>query len=61
MIQHTQVVQSPIDNGCLKSYIDGKLQPQSVPKFLFQVSVRELHNRMVGLSEGGVMKESRYA
>ena len=44
---HPQVVQSPIVNDGLKVKIDGHTEPQLVPKFLLQVSIRELHNNLV--------------
>ena len=49
IIQHPQVVQSPIVNKCLKVFIDSHFGPRLVPKLLLQVSVGELHNRMVVL------------
>ena len=42
-----QVVQSPISYNCLKVMFDDETEPQLVPKFLMQLSVRELHNRLV--------------
>ena len=45
--RHTQVVQSPISNDCLKVMFDDQTEPQLVPKLLLQVSVRELHNILV--------------
>ena len=51
IIQHPQVVQSPIANDCLKVYIDGHSEPQLVSKLLPQVSVWELHNIMLGPPE----------
>ena len=51
----------PIANDCLKLFIDGKVELQLVPKFLLQVSVRELHNSMVSPSEEGGLKEARDA
>ena len=47
ILQHSQVVQSPIAIGFLKLSIDGQAVPQLVPKLLLQESVRELHNIMV--------------
>ena len=44
---HTQVVQSPISNDCLKFMLDDQTEPQQVPKLLLQVSVREIHNSLV--------------
>ena len=37
--RHTQVVQSPISNNCLKVMFDDKTEPQLVPKVLLQVPV----------------------
>ena len=39
ILQHPQVVQSPISNYCVKMYIDGNSEPQLVPKTMPQVSV----------------------
>ena len=51
ILQHTQVVKYPIANDCLKLSIDDQAEPQLVPKLLFQVSVRELHNSIVSSTE----------
>ena len=59
ILQHTQVVQYPISNGCICVYIDVKSKKTLVPKFLFQVSVRELHNSMVIPPEDGGLKEAK--
>ena len=40
IIHNPQVVQSPIVNDFLKLNIDGHTEPQLVPKYLLQVSVR---------------------
>ena len=40
--RHPQVVQSPIYNYCLKVMFDDQTEPQLVPNFLLQVSVREI-------------------
>ena len=40
ILQHPQVVQSPISNYSFKVSIDGHSEPQLVPKLLVQVSVR---------------------
>ena len=37
---HTQVVQSPISNDCLKVMLDDQTEPQIVPKLLLQVIAR---------------------
>ena len=44
----------------LKVKIDGYTEPQLVPKFLFQVSVREIHNNLVRATKYGGLKEARY-
>ena len=44
IIQHPQVVHSPIDNDCLKFSIGGHSEPQLVSKMLLQVYVREFKN-----------------
>ena len=59
ILQNPQVVQSPIDNDCIKLYIDGQGEPELFPKLLFQVSVRELNNIMAIPPEEGVLKEAR--
>ena len=61
ILQHPQVVQSPIANDCLKVPIDGPSELQLVPKLLLQVSVQELHNIMVIPPEEGGLNEARYA
>ena len=38
--QHSQVVQSPISNDCLKVSLDDHSKPQLVSKQLLQVSIR---------------------
>ena len=57
IIHHPQVVQSPIVNDFLKMKIDGHTEPQLVPKLLLQVSLRELHNNLLGDTDYGVLKE----
>ena len=47
IIHHPQVFQSPIVNDFPKVKFDGHTVPQLVPKFLLQVSVKELHNNLV--------------
>ena len=44
---HPQVFQSQISNDCLKVMFDDKTEPQLVPNFLLQVSIRELNNSLV--------------
>ena len=58
-MRHPQVVPSPIINDCLKVKIDGYTEPQLVPKFLLQVSVRELHKTLVSATIYGGLKEAR--
>ena len=53
-------MQSPIANDCLEVKIDGYTEPQLVPKFLLQVSIRELHNSLVTNRKDGGLKESRH-
>ena len=60
-MHHPQVVQSPIANDCMKVKIDGHTEPQLVPKLLLQVSVRELHDNLVGDTYNGGLKEARDA
>ena len=60
ILQHPQVVVSPIANDYLKLSTDGQVEPQLDTKLLFHVSVRELHNSMVGPPEEGGLKEARY-
>ena len=57
--RHPQVFQSPISNDCLKVMFDDKTEPQLVPKFLLQVSVRELHNILVSDPNDIGLKYSR--
>ena len=61
IMHHPQVVQSPIFNYCLKVKIDGHTELQLVPKLLFRVSVRELHNNLLSATIYGGIKEARYA
>ena len=56
--RHTQVVQSPISNDCLKVVLDDQSERQLVPKLLLQVSVRELHNSLVSDPNGGGIKDA---
>ena len=55
-MHHPQVVQSPIANDCLKVKIYCYTEPQLVPKFSLQVSVRELHNNRVSATKYGGLK-----
>ena len=53
--RHPQVVKSPILNYCLKVIYDDQTEPQMAPKWLLQISVRELHNRIVrDQNDGGL-------
>ena len=60
IIHHPQVVQSPIANDCLKVKIDGYTEPQLVPKLLFNVTVRELHNNFFSDTKDGGLKGAGY-
>ena len=55
---HTQVVQLPIFNDCLKVMLNDQTEPQLVPKLLLQMSVRELHNRLVSDPIDGFLKDT---
>ena len=57
--RHTQVVQSPIYNDCLKVLLDDQTEPQLVPKLLLSVYVRELHNSLVNDPNDGGLKDAR--
>ena len=57
ILQHPQVLQSTVDNGCLKLYIYGHSEPHLVPRFLLKVSAQEIPNIMVSPPEEGVLKE----
>ena len=59
-MHHPQVMQSPIVNDFLKVEIDGPTDPQLVIKLLFQVSIIELHNKLVRATMYVVLKEARY-
>ena len=52
-------MQSPIANDCMKVKIDGYTEPQLVPNFLLQVSIRELHTNIVSVTKYYGLKESR--
>ena len=58
-MNHPQVLKSPIINDCLKVKIDGHIEPQLVPNFLLQVSVRELHKIFVSIADNDGLKEAR--
>ena len=59
MLCHPQVVQSQIDNNCLKVSTNSHIEKQLLPNLLLHVSVRELHNGMVSPPEEGGIKEAR--
>ena len=40
--------------------LDDQTEPQLVPKFLLQVSVRELHNSLMSDPNEGGLKDARY-
>ena len=52
-------MQSTISSDCTKLSIDCQAGPQLDPKLLFQVSIRELHNRTAITYEEGGTKEAR--
>ena len=56
---HPQVVQSPISNDFLKVMCDDHTETQLVPKFLLQVSIRELYNILVSDPDDGGLKDAR--
>ena len=58
--RHTQVVQSPISDDCLKVIFDYHTEPQLFPKLLLQVSVRELHNSHVSDTNDVGLRYSSY-
>ena len=57
-MNHPQLFQSPTVNDFLKVKIDVHTEPQQLKIFLLQVSVRELHNRLVSDAENGGLKEA---
>ena len=59
IMHHPKVVQSQIVNDYLKVEIDDHPGQQLVPKLLFHVSVRELHNNIFSDAENGGLKEAR--
>ena len=58
-MHNRKVVQSPIANDWLKLKIDGHTEPQLFPKFLLQMSVRELHNTLFSTIIYCGLKEAR--
>ena len=61
IINHPQVVQSPIFNDCLKMRIYGHTVLQIVPKLLLEVSVWEINNSLVSDPVDGGLKAKRDA
>ena len=57
--RHPQVVQSPISNYCLKVLLDYQTETQLFPNVLLQVSIIELHNRLVSDTNYGGIKDDR--
>ena len=57
--RHTQVVQSPTYNDCLKVMLDDQWKPQLAPKLLLQVLLIELHNRLLSYPNDGGLKNAR--
>ena len=57
--RHPQIVQSPISNDGIKVMFDDQTEPQLVPNFLLQVSVRELRNSLVSDPNYVGLKDSR--
>ena len=60
IMNHPQVVQSPIFNDFMKVNIDGNTEPKIVPALLLQVYVQEIHNSLVSDPVDGRLKETRY-
>ena len=52
-------MQSTISNHGLKVNFDDLTEPQTVPKLLLQVSVREIHNSLVSDPNYGGFKEAK--
>ena len=59
IMHHSQVVQSPIVNDCLKVNIYSHTRPYFFTKLLLKVSVRELHNNFASEPVYGGLKEAR--
>ena len=57
--RHPQVFQSPISNDCLKVMFDDQTEKRLVPKWLLQVSVRELNNSLVSDPNDNGLKYAR--
>ena len=60
VLHNPQVVESPFKNYCLRASIDYHTGKQLVPKLVFQVSIRKLHNIMAGPNEEGGLQKARY-
>ena len=60
ILQHPQVVVSPIANDCVKLFIDVQVEPQLVTKLLLKVLVRELNNITVSPTEEDVINDAIY-
>ena len=61
IMHHSQVVQSPIVNYCLKVKNDDSTEPQMVPQLFLQVPVIKIHNNIVSDTDNGEIKEAKYA
>ena len=60
ILHHSQILQYPINNYCLKVYFGVHYETQLVPKLLLPVSVKELHKQLVSPTEEGGLMEARY-
>ena len=56
---HPQVLKSPISNDFLKLIFDDQTEPQMVLKLILQVSVRELHNKIISDTNYDGIKKAR--
>ena len=56
IMHNPQVVQSPIFNDCLKVKIYCHTELQLVPKLLWHVSLKEIHNNLVSATKYGGLK-----
>ena len=56
--RHPQVFQPTISNYCLKVMFDDETKLELVPELLLQVSIRELHNSLVGDPNYGGLKDA---
>ena len=57
--RHPQFFQSPIINDFIKVMLDDQTEPQLLPNFLVQVSIREIHKSLVSDPNDGGIKDSR--